>query len=90
MANTTFTQATLAAIEAVITQMASVPKEAVKGRIDLDNGGAIDYRSFDELITARNNIKKILDSEVDVDLDQAKKSAYRPFTPTISYREGNL
>ena len=90
MANTTFTQATLTAIELAITTAISKPKVAIKGSIDLDNGGSLVYRSLDELINFRNNIKKVLDSEVDVDLDQAKKSAFRPITPTLSYRKGNL
>lgn len=78
MADTTFTQTTLNQIEAVITQAISTPSEAVKGRIDFENGGSLDYRSLDELLTARKNIKKILDNEAEIDPDAPKKSAYRP------------
>ena len=89
MANTNFNQATLDAVEAVITYALSKPKEAVKGRIDLDNGGSIEYRSFDELVDMRNNIKKIIDSEADIDLDASKKTPFRPFVLT-TYPRGNL
>jgi hypothetical protein len=89
MANTTFDQTTLTQIEAVISYALTTPKEAVKGRIDFYNGGSIEYRSFDELIEARNNIKKIIDSEAEIDLAVAKKSPYRPFAPTIQHG-GNL
>jgi hypothetical protein len=75
MANTNFDQATLDQIEAVISYALTIPKEAVKGRIDFDQGGSIEYRDFDELITARNNIKKIIDSETEIDLDVVKKNA---------------
>ena len=90
MANTTFTQATLTQIETAISYALTTPKEAVKGRIDFDNGGSLQYRSFDELLEARNNIKKILDNESDLDLNAVKASAYRPFTPTIGCQSGNL
>lgn len=79
MASTTFTKATLTQIEAVITQAISTPSEAVKGRIDFENGGSLEYRSFDELITARNNIKKILDKESEIDASAPTTTAYRPF-----------
>lgn len=78
MADTTFTQTTLTQIEAVITKAISTPSEAVKGRIDFENGGSLDYRSLDELLTARKNIKKILDSEAEVDASAPKTTAYRP------------
>ena len=78
MANTTFTQATLTQIEAVITQALASPKEAVKGRVDFDEGGYIQYRSLDELIEARNNIKKILDMDSVIDASAPKTTAYSP------------
>ena len=90
MANTTFTQETLDKIEAVITQAVLNPKEAVKGSISLAEGqGALQYRSFDELLEARNNIKKIIDNESNLDLSAVKASAYRPFTPTLGCQSGN-
>lgn len=89
MANTTFTQATLTQIEAAITQALTTPKEAIKGRIDLDEGGSLEYRSFEELLEARNNIKKILDSESAIDLNAAQTTAYRPFV-LRPYNTGNM
>lgn len=78
MATTTFTQDTLDKIEAVITKAITTPSEAVKGRIDFENGGSLEYRSFDELLKARNNIKKILDQEATIDPDAPKTTSYRP------------
>ena len=89
MSNTTFTQATLDQIELVIVQAISTPKEAVKGAINLDDGGQIVYRSWNELIEMRKTIKNILDNETDLDFDAAKKSAYKPFSQKVCYG-GNL
>ena len=89
MADTTFTQATLAQIELVITQAIATPKEAIKGVINLDDGGTIAYRNWDELIEMRNTIKNILDNETDLDFDAAKKSAYKPFSQRVCH-VGNL
>lgn len=89
MADTTLSQDTLNKIEAVIVHAVTSPKEAVKGRIDLDQGGSIQYRSLDELITARDNIKRILDKDSNIDLSASKKSPYRPFSQTI-FHAGNL
>lgn len=89
MAETTFTQATLDQIELVIAQAISTPKEAVKGAINLDDGGQIVYRSWNELLEMRKTIKEILDTESNIDFDSAKKSAYKPFSQAVWYR-GNL
>ncbi len=89
MADTTFTQATLDQIELVITQAISTPKEAVKGAINLDDGGQIVYRSWNELLEMRKTIKEILDTESNIDFDSAKKSAYKPFSQRVCH-VGNL
>lgn len=89
MADTTFTQADLTAIEAVFKQAVLDPKEAVKGSIDLNNGGQLAYRSFDELLRARNNIKKIINSETNIDSADVVKSAYQPFSAR-AVNVGNL
>lgn len=89
MSNTTFTQATLAQIELVIAQAIGTPKEAIKGAINLDDGGQIVYRSWNELIEMRKTIKNILDTEGEIDYTAAKKSSYRPFSVRVC-NEGNL